>query len=165
MKNLLVPIDFSDATERIVATAKDLALSYGAKVWLLHCAGQDQGYVLGEIPPFVAVPDEALPGRYPDEYRKLAALTASLRSKGIDAELIFVGGSPSNKILAAAEEHQADLLVIGSHGHGAMYELLMGSVTRDVVHRADVPILLIPSKKRGEDRVLSFHQSQPAVAT
>lgn len=142
MNRLLVPIDFSDVTGRVVSTAQQLARAFSAKVWLLHCAGD--GSILGEIP---ALPDVGLPGRYPEDYRKLADLTASLRDAGIDAELIFGAGSPVDKILAAAEEHQVDLIVLGSHGRGALVELLAGSVAKAVLTRAGRPTLIIPSHK------------------
>ena len=92
MKNLLVPIDFSDVSDRLVATAEKQATAFGAKVWLLHCISEYPALsAMGEIPVFLPSSGLALPGRYPDEYRQLAKLTSNLRDNGIDAELLFVG--------------------------------------------------------------------------
>ena len=149
MKNLLVPVDFSDVTDRVVASAEQMARAFGAKVWLMHCVGEYPAFAaMGEIPVFIPTPDTALPGTYPDQYRKLAALTSSLRDKGVDAELLFVSGTAVEEILAVADEHQIDLVVMGSHGHGALYGLLVGTVTEGVLHQAGCPMLIVPSVKK-----------------
>ncbi len=153
MKNLLVPVDFSDVTNRVVASAEQMARAFGAKVWLMHCVGEYPAFAaMGEIPAFIPTPDAALPGTYPDQYRKLAELTSSLRDQGIDAELLFVGGMAVEQILAVAEEHQIDLIIMGSHGHGAWYELLVGTVTEGVLHRIGRPLLVVPSDTRRDKK-------------
>ena len=150
MKNLLVPVDFSDVTERVVATAEQMARAFGAKVWLMHCVGEYPAFAaMGEIPAFLPTPDAALPATYPDQYRKLSELTSSLRGKGIDAESLFVGGMAIEEILSIADEHQIDLIIMGSHGHGAWYELLVGTVTEGVLHRAGRPMMIVPCDKKG----------------
>lgn len=154
MKNLLVPVDFSDVTERVLATAEQMARALGAKVLLMHCVGEYPAFAaMGEIPAFIPTPVTALPGTYPDQYRKLAELTSSLRDKGIDAELLFLGGSAVDEIITVADRHQIDLIIMGSHGHGAWYELLVGSVTDGVLRRVDRPTLIVPSEARKEQRV------------
>lgn len=151
MKTLLVPVDFSDVTERVLAAAEQMARALGARVLLMHCVGEYPAFAaMGEIPAFIPTSDTALPETYPDQYRKLAALTSSLRKKGIDAELLFLGGSAIEKILTVADEHQIDLIIMGSHGHGAWYELLVGSVTEGVLRRVGRPALIVPSEARKE---------------
>ena len=154
MKNLLVPVDFSNVTERVIATAEQMARAFGAKVLLMHCVGEYPAFAaMGEIPVFMPVSDVALPGSYPEQYRKLADLTASLRDKGIDAELLFIGGSAIDEIITVADRHQIDMIIMGSHGHGAWYELLVGSVTDGVIRRVDRPILIVPCEARNEKHV------------
>ena len=154
VKNLLVPVDFSDVTDRVITAAEQMARAFGAKVLLMHCVGEYPAFAaMGEIPVFMPVPDVALPGSYPEQYRKLADLTSSLRDKGIDAELLFLGGSAVDEIIAVADRHQIDMIIMGSHGHGAWYELLVGSVTDGVLRRVDHPTLIVPSEARKEQRV------------
>lgn len=149
MKNLLVPVDFSDVTDRVVASAEQMARAFGTKVWLMHCVGEYPAFAaMGEIPAFLPTPETALPETYPDQYRKLAELTSSLRGRGVDAESLFVGGMAVEQILEVAEQHQIDLVVMGSHGHGAWYELLVGTVTEGVLHRIGRPVLVVPSDTR-----------------
>ena len=51
-------------------------------------------------------------------------------------------------ILAEATKLDADMIVIGTHGHGAMYRLLVGSVSEGVLHKSKCPILVIPTHER-----------------
>lgn len=146
MKNLLVPVDFSDATTRVVMAAEQLATAFRAKIWLLHCVGDNPATgIVGEIPMYMPAPDTPLPVMFPDAHRELVELTASLLNKGIDAEEIFVSGAVIDAIQTAADQYQVDLIIVGSHGHGAFYELLVGTVTKAVLQRVGRPTLIIPS--------------------
>ena len=60
---------------------------------------------------------------------------------------LHIQGSLVEKILTSAETHAADLIVMGSHGHGALYELLVGSVTSGVLHGAKCPVLVVPARR------------------
>jgi nucleotide-binding universal stress UspA family protein len=49
-------------------------------------------------------------------------------------------------ILAQADQLQADLIVVGSHGHGATYDLLVGSISSGVIRKSKVPVLVVPAR-------------------
>ena len=168
MKNLLVPVDFSDVTDRVVASAEQMARAFGAKVWLMHCVGEYPAFAaMGEIPAFLPTPETALPETYPDQYRKLAELTSGLRGRGVDVESLFVGGMAVEQIQSVADQHQIDLIIMGSHGHGAWYELLVGTVTEGVLHRIGRPVLVVPSDTRRDKKASDLKPAtkweQPAV--
>jgi nucleotide-binding universal stress UspA family protein len=164
VKNLLVPVDFSDVTDRVITAAEQVARAFGSKVWLMHCVGEYPAFAaMGEIPAFLPVPNAALPESYPDQYRKLSELTASLSGKGIEAGSLFVGGMAIEEILSVADEHQIDMIVMGSHGHGAWYELLVGTVTEGVLHRAGRPVLIVPSEKKSAAAKSSERREVPAA--
>lgn len=57
-------------------------------------------------------------------------------------------GLPADEIIAAAAEHGADLLVMGSHGHGAIYHLFTGSVVTGVLKRTSRPVLIVPLREK-----------------
>lgn len=64
-------------------------------------------------------------------------------------EKVLVMGSPANALLGAADG--ADLVVVGSHGRGAMSELLLGSVSHQVVNRAPCPVVVVrPTLRHAE---------------
>ena len=56
-------------------------------------------------------------------------------------------GLPVDLILQTCKEESADLIVVGSHGHGAVYNLLVGSVTAGVLKSAKCPVLVVPSPR------------------
>lgn len=155
MKNLLIPVDFSAATEDQLSIGEQLARTFEAKIWILHSINEDPAIgVVGEVPMYVPVPDVPLPVRHPEEHKKLIELTVALLNRGIDAEEILTSGSISDGILSTADLYQVDLIIMGSHGHGALHDLFMGSITQSVLQKAHRPTLIIPTSRRfvGESR-------------
>lgn len=147
MAKLLVAVDFSDVTDRVIATAEQLARALNASVLLVHCAS-DQTTIasVGEVPFVISTPEEAAADRFPEQKRQLAKLSSTLRGKGIDVKSLFVVGSPAVEILAAADENDVELIIMGSHGHGALYELVVGTVTKSVLHHTRHAALIVPSE-------------------
>jgi nucleotide-binding universal stress UspA family protein len=156
MKNILAAIDFADLTGRIMDTTAELAHSEGAKVWLLHCVEQPPFvYSMIEPPVSFPMPQSHLPDVHPEEHRQLAALNIELQQRGIDSEILFVGGDPSEEILQAAATHGIDLIILGSHGHGAIYDLIMGSVTKSVLYYTSIPTMIVPSHSKLSTEAIS----------
>jgi nucleotide-binding universal stress UspA family protein len=78
------------------------------------------------------------------EGERLKELAKQVESRGAKCESSVRFGLPADEILSAAAEHGADLLVMGSHGHGALYHLFTGSVVTGVLKRTPCPVLVIP---------------------
>lgn len=151
MKNILVPVDFSDATDCVIDAAANLAITYGAKLWVIHCVVDERPLgVVGEIPTFVPKPELSVQELFADEDRRLSALVNRLRNRGIEAQPLLKSGSAFDQIAAAAERFDVDLVVVGSHGHGAVYELFVGTVTQAVLQKIGRPTLVVPSANRRE---------------
>lgn len=149
MKNILVPVDFSDVTERLVDTAAQMAQVCSAKVWLLHCVDQSPTIAsMSEVPMMMPVTEAELPEHFRSQFRALVQLAASLHSKGIEAETSLKSGLASDEILSAVIRNNIDMIVIGSHGHGALYNLVVGSVTQTVLQNTDTPTLVIPCETK-----------------
>lgn len=66
-----------------------------------------------------------------------------LEARGLEAEYLHLPGNPAESIARLAERDRYDLLVMGSHGHGALANLLLGSVATQVMARCATPVLLI----------------------
>ena len=143
--NILAAIDFSDVTERVVDTLKQMAATFPAHVWILHVAPPDPAFVGYEAGP-QAVRDQVAVEHH-ERHRQLQQLADRLRSAGVDATALLVQGPTVAKILAEAERLQAALIVLGSHGQGALYDLLVGSVSEGVVRASKVPVLLVPARR------------------
>jgi len=142
---ILVPIDFSDATDAVVAWAAELAERFRSRLWLLHVAAPDPDFVGYEVGPESVRSQRAAKLR--SEHRELQDRTEALRERGIDAQALLVQGPTVEKILSEAASLEADLIVMGSHGRGAVGRALLGSVSAGVLHAARCPVTILPSRR------------------
>lgn len=141
MKRVLVPIDFSEVTDVLLDALNTFDIG-PKKVYLLHAIEHDIGSLTG----FGVDPH---PGSDEDVEQKglFERRVKELTDKGLDVVPLFRQGAPLDVILEAAEEHDVDLIMVGSHGHGALYDLVAGTVSQGVIHKAHRPVLLIPSPR------------------
>ncbi|MBW2400560.1 MAG: universal stress protein [Deltaproteobacteria bacterium] len=142
MQNIIVPIDFSPISEVVLDIAKILAQCFSARLWLIHVASPDPDFVGYDAGP-QSVRDQ-LAEHLREEHQRLQATAAELREAGIETTALLIQGATAEKILAEADHHAADLIVMGSHGHGAMHRALMGSVSERVLRKAACPVTIIP---------------------
>ena len=145
MKTILVPIDFSDISTLVVDTARSMAQAFGARLVLLHVSEPEPDFI-GFEPGPIAV--RATVARdFKAEHHNLETAKAAAAQGGLDVLALHIQGSLVEKILTSAETHAAELIVMGSHGHGALYELLVGSVTSGVLHGTKCPVLVVPARR------------------
>ncbi len=142
MKHILVPVDFSDLTARVVEQAVALARLAGAQVTLLHVVPAEPEFV-GYEPGPDSVRD-AVAHRFANEHRRLQALEQGLMSAGVSARALLIQGYASEKILSEAAKLGADMIIMGSHGHSALRNLLVGSVAEGVLRKAACPVVIVP---------------------
>ena len=143
---ILVCVDLSESTEIILNKIEQLAKSLSAEVWLLHNAEPAPDVVEFKADPLAA--RESLAKKFHDEHRQIQGLADRLRNTGIETTALLVHGKTVDAILQEASDVEADLIVVGSHGRGAMYQLLVGSVSEGVLHKSKLPVLVIPTHKR-----------------
>jgi len=143
---LLVGVDLSGSTEKIVKKVEDIAKSLSAKVWLLHVAEPEPDYV-GFDMETEAVRD-AIAKRFHGEHRQIQEIADRLRKAGLDTTALLVQGATVETMLNEASKLDVDMIVVGSHGRGAMYQLLVGSVSEGVLHGSEYPILVVPTHER-----------------
>lgn len=147
--NILVPIDFSDVTGAVLAEATHLARATSARIWLMHVTPPDSGYVAGGIGVPVVVPGaEVHAERVQEDRQKLTGHEKALRDDDLDVTAIHTEGNPAEKILEEADQKHADTIVLGSHGHGALYHLLLGGATEAVIRHATCPVLIVPARPK-----------------
>lgn len=139
---LLVPLDFSPATAPVLAAVRRIAAREGAQVVLLHVAEPDPAFV-GYEAGSDGVRDQVA-HQYREQHRQLQAHAEALRAEGIDASALLIRGPTAETILREAGRMRADLLVMATHGHGAVFDLLVGSVSHAVLRGATVPVLMVP---------------------
>jgi nucleotide-binding universal stress UspA family protein len=163
MKCILVPIDFPDVTPPVIDLARELAKALGAEIHLLHVKELTAaappgtlGYGLAGMPelaPMSGVPApgfEPMPETIPEDEgqtSKLAKWQEEIAQDGIKVSLHRPTGTVAEEILNQADALNADMIVMGRHGHGAMYNLLVGSTTKGVLKHSTRPVLLVPGPK------------------
>jgi nucleotide-binding universal stress UspA family protein len=147
MKTILAPVDFSSATDAVVAEASSLARAVNGKIVLLTviqppAAVADYAPLLQDIAEITAAGEKAAAA-------KLSKLQERLQAESVSSEHVQVVGAPVHHIISEAERVDADYIVMGSHGHTALYELLVGSTTHGVLKRAMCPVVIVPASKTG----------------
>lgn len=143
MKNILVPVDFSDITTAVVETARKFAAAFQGRLIILNVAEPEPDFVGFEAgPPAVRI---ATARDFKVERQRLDDIKTKLIASGCDVTALHIQGPIVDKILHEAGEQLADLIVMGSHGHGAFYDLLVGSVTHGVIKEARCPVVVVPA--------------------
>ena len=148
MKTIVVAVDFSNATPGVVAMAKDLAKSFDARLCLFHVLEPEPSYTAygftpDEFPALHAYQDEAKRRAS----AKLDELLATVLADVPGATTHLAEGSPLHSLLDHVKESGADFVVLGSHGHGVIASLLLGSVAEGMARKATVPTLIVPAPK------------------
>lgn len=143
IRRVLVPIDFSEASERALQHAYELAMTYGAEIVVLHAIEEVVLPMAYGVAP-KQVDAEAV---RPDVESALAELLK--KHVGIEHARAEVRvGYPPQQILEAIEEESADLVVMGTHGREGLNRLLMGSVAERIVRHAACPVLTLQQESR-----------------
>ena len=144
MNTILACVDFSALTDRMIETVVDLARPCGASVHLLHVVGKRpekaEHVVSSESSPDLA-------RRRREAQRDLDKLAAELVDQGLDVKAVIAQGAVVDAIVEHAGKVDADMLVMGSHGTGAVYHLVVGSVAGGVLDHMDTPVLLVPARE------------------
>jgi len=144
---ILVCVDLSDSTEEILKIIEKLCRPLNAKIWLLHNAMPEPETIEFKVDPVEA--RESLAKIFHHQHRQIQELAERFRKSGVDATALLVHGKTVDTILTEAADLDIDLIVVGSHGHGAMYQLLVGSISEGVLHKSSKPVLVIPTHERG----------------
>jgi nucleotide-binding universal stress UspA family protein len=144
--NILVAIDLSSASQKILDKAKTLALALPAKVCLLHVIEGDPDFPDDE-PDSQSTSDQ---GRqeFPMEYKDLQKEVDGLRQSGIDTKGLLSQGSVVDVILQKSKQLGIDIIIVGTHGHGGVHHMIFGSVSEGVLRNTACPVLVIPTHHR-----------------
>lgn len=142
MPRIVVGVDGSPASVRALQQAVELAAALGAEVDAVHTWLVSYGAT--ELSMMPAVPSTELQAA---AEQTLAEAVAAVDTKGVTVNRIVTEGDAASTLLEAAEG--ADMLVVGSRGHGGFVGLLLGSVSHKVIHHAPCPVLVVPQEPPG----------------
>lgn len=144
-RQILVPTDFSDESTAAKVYATMLAESFGATLHVLHVI-QDPlamgwGVDTAHLPQLLERTER-------DVRDRLDKVVTPEDRKNFDAHVAVDTGSPVAKILEYANKNGIDLIVMGTHGRGAVERMWVGSVTEGVLQRAAVPVISVQQPRR-----------------
>ena len=147
IKRILVPLDFSANSTRALDYAHGLALKFDAAIHLIHVCdvpslstGSADAYAIAYTDWSRLLGEEA--------ERELTTIANGLRGIAATTEVLF--GAPGPAIIDAADANGADLIVMGTHGHGALMHVMMGNVAERVVRMAPCPVLTVREPRARE---------------
>jgi nucleotide-binding universal stress UspA family protein len=136
-KTIVWATDGSETAQHALPFALDLVARDGAKLVVVHV----RELVVGRMGGYPMYADE------PDIRTRLAEQIEALREDGVDAVLVersCTSGHAAKLIAEAAEEHDADLIVLGTHGHTRIGSALIGSTTQELLHAGKLPVFAVP---------------------
>ena len=152
--NILVPLDGSALSERALAMAHHLArssdpslhllhvIALRAELEALHSSGDESMTVLEMARDAARRLREAQTAR---GQAYLQGLAAQLQHAGLQVTTALREGAADEQIVAYAQEHAIDLIIMSSHGHSGVKRLFLGSVTDRVIRAGQTPVLVVPA--------------------
>lgn len=143
-KKILVPLDGSKVAEGVLSHAKSLAYSEGAELILLTVAANPAMDFLFSDP---GLAENAVQEQEEKSKKYISAIEQDLKSAGFRVSALLRVGSVAETILGVADELQADVIAMSTHGRTGAARWLLGSIAERVVHNSKVPVLLIRAKE------------------
>jgi nucleotide-binding universal stress UspA family protein len=148
MKTLLVCLDFSDNTDRLLEEAKLLADGVCERVTLLHVVqpgpdftGYEMGldYASGKTNEMLTIRSEQVKA-IADKWKQTLG--------ELELTVLTMQGNPAHEILHQAQALDATHILMGTHGHGKLFHLLMGSTAQAVLQQSPIPVIFVPMAGR-----------------
>jgi nucleotide-binding universal stress UspA family protein len=142
LRTILVPTDFSDIANAALDYAGMLARKLGSKVIATHVLADRLYGAVGDYPSVGDV-RTVIELQKEQADRRLEEVAESRLPKEIEVELRCTEGVPHVEIVRLAQENNADLIVMATHGRGFISHLLLGSTTEQVIRRSSCPVLVV----------------------
>ncbi|WP_395753833.1 universal stress protein [Prosthecobacter sp.] len=143
MKTIVALVDLSDLSFKVLKQAHALASAFKSEVVILHVVPKEPVVVdVGIISPTVMRAPS--PASVEVQLGQLEEMRESLTKFGVNARVEQFPGAEVDTVLAEIQRLEADLVIVGSHQHSRIYNLLIGSVSNDVLMKSKCPVLVVP---------------------
>lgn len=143
---IIAAVDFSEVTYTVLTETIEMARAFDSDVVVMHVVQYVPETTLyeGEM----ILPDLPMQEMLEENSEKqLREAQKRIKSAGIQCDVCLRDGSPSHEILEEVEKVDPRMVVIGSHGHGALYHLVLGSVSEKIVDKSQCPVLVVKERK------------------
>ncbi len=160
IKRILVPLDFSPSSQLALDYAHAMARRFGASLHLVHVC-EVPGMITGSMDAYAIAYTDWSQRLGAEAERQLTRIRGEITDVNLSTEVLF--GNPARGIVGAAHSDRADLIVMGTHGHGAVMHMLMGNVAERVVRTAPCPVLTV--RERHDHRPAEPLKQKTAAAT
>lgn len=151
--NILVAVDGSEHSKKALRCALELAEKFDGKITLIHVYSSVVPMTASmdtlTTPPTISTQSSpAIAARIAEEVKQNAQRTLdeaeqTVKQRGIPADKVLKEGDAVKEIVALAEERKSDLIIVGHRGLSKLRELLLGSVSEGVSHKAPCPVLIV----------------------
>jgi nucleotide-binding universal stress UspA family protein len=149
LKKILVATDFSEPSTAAFAYGRELAFTFGAQLLVAHVAADVRAGQYGGADGFVFIDPDLQRTLEAGTRRQLEALISDEDREQLLAQaVVLTSSAPAHAITEYVKEASIDLIVMGTHGRGAVGHLLMGSVAERVVRTAPCPVLTVRHPER-----------------
>ena len=135
-ERVLVALDHSETSQRVLKVAKELATAAGSEVWVVHLREREVIAQLGNVANESDLEAQSGVEQAVEELKK-----AGVNAHGEVREALF--GHAAREIVEDAKSHDASIIILGSRGRSEISSLLVGSVAHKVLHLADRPVLVV----------------------
>ncbi len=142
LKTILVPTDFSEASEAALNYGKAMAEAFGASLHLVHVM-EDLLAQAWAAEVYVASMPQLREEIDKESRHRLASMLTDEERRRFRVETALLAGNPFVEIVRYAKTHEVDLIVMGTHGRGPIAHMLLGSVAEKVVRKAPCPVLTV----------------------
>lgn len=139
-RNILVPLDGSRVGEAILPEVETMARAFGATVSIV------QAYYAHVFPGADPTDAQVTATREAEKYVRTVAEQLKSRGIAVDPHTRYQSDA-AKAILDHCEQHDVDLIMMSTHGHGALSHWLLGSVAEKVIHHAKIPVFLVRAGK------------------
>ena len=136
VNRILAAADFSETSDKAFDYALSLAKVFEAEVVVLH--------ILQEPILYQAETDQSYRDAFEQKIQdSMDAMLQRHTCEGVNVATAMRQGAPFVEIIQFAEAEKCDMIVLGTHGHGPLYNMLLGSVAEKVVRKATCPVLVV----------------------
>jgi len=155
MKKVLIALDYDKTAKKVAEAGYEMAKAMNAEIVLLHVISDPVYYSSTEYSPIMGFTDsfglDPLQFDSADRLKTVSQhfLDDSKNHLGDNTiQTVLKEGDFAESILKTAKDLHADIIVMGSHSHKWLENIIMGSVTENVLRHTSIPLFIVPTKKR-----------------